>query len=199
MDIRKAIESFQRTGFTVTYFETGSEAVDYLLSEIRGKTVGFGGSMTVKALGLDEKLGENNTVYSRNIDNSPETTLKANNTQVYISSVNGISETGEIINIDGSGNRVAALMYNHEKVYYLVGTNKLSPDFDSAMFRARNVASPLNARRLNKKTPCAMGEELKCYNCNSPDRICRGFTVITHPMFSVGETEIVFINEPLGY
>ena len=108
-----------------------------------------------------------------------------------------MAETGEIINIDGTGNRVAAVSYGHKKVYIIVGKNKVEPDFEKALFRARNVAAPLNARRLARNTPCVKNE-LKCHDCKSPERICRTLSVFyTKP--SGCEYEVVLINEELGY
>lgn len=199
MDMNKAIEGLRRKGFTVTYFDTGAQAAEYVCSQLAGKTIGIGGSETVKELGLYERLQERSTVYWHQAVQTPETMKSAAAAQVYISSANAISETGEIINIDGRGNRVSALMFGPEKVYIIAGVNKLAPDLASAMDRARNVAAPLNARRLKKRTPCALGSEIKCYDCSSPDRICRGFTVLTHPLTGITDTEIVLINENLGY
>ena len=126
-----------------------------------------------------------------------ELRVEANAADIYISSVNGLSENGEIINIDGTCNRVAAIFYGHKKVYLVVGANKLAKDYESALYRARNVAAPLNAKRLNMKTPCAVNAD-KCYDCNSPDRICCGLSVLwKKPM--AGEFEVVLIEEALGY
>ena len=199
MDIQKTIDNLKREGFTVSYFDTAAEATDYLCAQFSGKTIGFGGSETVKEMQLYERLGENNSVYSHGVDNSPEVFQQAAAAEVYISSVNALAETGEIINIDGRGNRVSALLFGPKKVVYVVGVNKIAPDLPSAWHRARNVAGPLNARRLNKKTPCALGSEIKCYDCNSPDRICRGFTITNRKMSGIEDMEVVLINEALGY
>ena len=75
----------------------------------------------------------------------------------------------------------------------------MAEDFDKALWRARNVAAPLNARRLQRKTPCALKEELKCYNCKSPDRICNGLSVLWRPMGGVQETQVILVGEELGY
>ena len=121
----------------------------------------------------------------------------ATGSQVYISSVNGIAETGEIVNIDNTGNRVAAISYGPETVYLLIGKNKVAPDFGAALWRARNIASPLNAKRLNRKTPCAVKAD-KCYDCSSPDRICRNLSVLwTAPRGA--RYVAVLIDEELGY
>ena len=199
MNLTKLQESLERNGFTYRYFATGREAADYIDQSIDGKTVGFGGSMTLKALDLPERLNKHNTVYSHWLEPGPETLDKAATAQVYLSSVNGIAETGEIINIDGAGNRVSATLFRKEKVIYVVGQNKIAEDYDKALWRARNIASPPNARRLEKKTPCALNEELKCYDCKSPERICRGLTVLWRKMTTVEVCEVIVVGEDLGY
>jgi len=123
---------------------------------------------------------------------------EAATTDVYITSVNGLAETGEIINIDGNCNRVASYMYGHKKVYLVVGANKIAPDYDSALWRARNIAAPKNAQRLNRKTPCAVKAD-KCYNCSSPDRICQALTVLWGKPGMIDTMEILLIDESLGY
>ena len=200
-DFSKVTANLREKGYAVTCFETATEAADYLRDSVKGKTVGFGGSMTLDEMGLYEILGEFNQVYWHH--RVPEDKTKkeiisaANSADVYFSSVNGMAETGEIINIDGNCNRIASILYGHEKVYFVVGKNKLAPDYDSALFRARNIASPKNAQRLGMKTPCAVKGD-KCYDCKSPERICCGLSVLWKvPM--TGEFEVVLINEPLGY
>ena len=112
-------------------------------------------------------------------------------------SVNGLAETGELINIDGSGNRVASTLYGHEKVYLVIGRNKLAPTYDEALWRARNIAAPKNAQRMGRKTPCAVKGD-RCYDCKSPDRICRGLVVLWEAMMGM-EMEVVLVDEDLGY
>jgi NAD-dependent dihydropyrimidine dehydrogenase PreA subunit len=126
-----------------------------------------------------------------------ETRTVAARAEIYISSVNGISEQGEIVNIDNTGNRVAGITYGPEKVYLLVEINKVSKDLESAIYRARNVAAPLNAQRLKRKTPCAIAGD-KCYNCNSPERICRTLSVFWDKPTGA-EYEVILIGEELGY
>lgn len=199
MNIQRTIDSLTREGFAARYFDTAKEAADYLCESISGKTVGFGGSVTLEQMGLYEKLAENNTVYWHWKTNNMETRTAAAGAEVYLSSANAIAETGEIVNIDGSGNRVAATLYNHERVVFVVGVNKIAEDYERAVFRARNVAAPLNTRRLGLKTPCAVGKEIKCYNCASKDRICCGVVTLLWPMRSVKVTEVVLVGESLGY
>lgn len=200
-DFTKLKDNLEEKGYQVSVFDTKEEAREYLNSKIDGKTVGFGGSVTLREMELLEALSTHNTVYCH--DKKPEnltvmeTRTVASRAAVYISSANAISEQGDIINIDGTGNRLAATTYGPDKVYFVIGSNKVAPDFEAALFRARNIAAPLNAKRLNRNTPCAKNAD-KCYNCNSPERICRALSVFwTKP--SGAEYEIVLVKESLGY
>ena len=199
MNVQRTMDSLNYKGFEVRYFETVQEAAEYLRGSIWGKTVGIGGSVTIQQMGLYEQLTEHNTVYWHWVKNDMETRTAAAGAEVYLTSANAIAETGEIVNIDGSGNRVAATLYNHERVVYVVGVNKIAPDLESAVFRARNIAAPLNTRRLGLKTPCAVGKEMRCYNCSSADRICCGVATLLWPMRSIKVTEVVLVGESLGY
>ena len=199
MNVQRAIDSLTREGFAVRYFDTASEAADYLAGSMNGKTVGIGGSVTIEQMGLYDRFAPDNTVYWHWRTNDLATRTAAAGAEVYLTSANAIAETGEIVNIDGSGNRVAATLYNHERVVYVVGVNKIAPDLESAVFRARNIAAPLNTRRLGLKTPCAVGKEMRCYNCSSADRICCGVATLLWPMRSIKVTEVVLVGESLGY
>lgn len=195
MDIEKTLKNLKGRGFRTVYFPTAEEATDYIASAVKGTTVGFGGSVTVSELGLYEKLMESNTVYSHQANPGPDTMSLAASAEVYISSVNGLSENGEIVNIDGRGNRVSSTLFGHKKVIFVCGTNKICPDLESAVYRARNVAAPKNAARLNRNTPCVKAG--RCCDCRSPERICNGFVVMTNPMLGM-ETEVVLIGRELG-
>ena len=199
MNLENLQKNVEARGFSYRYFDTAAQAADYLAGSISGKTVGIGGSMTLLDMGIYERLQENNDVAWHWKTPGPETLAKAAAAQVYLTSVNGIAETGEIINIDGTGNRVAATLYDREKVYLVAGVNKLAPTYEEALWRARNIAAPLNARRLNRKTPCALKEEMKCYDCKSPERICNGLTVLWRKLGGVKECELVLIGQELGY
>ena len=195
-DLKKAAENLKERGFSVQLFQTKEEAAEYLNSAIDGKTVGFGGSVTLRDMGLYDSLSAHNRVYWH-WQGTPISTGDAEKAQVYLSSVNGLSEDGDIINIDGNGNRVASMLYGHEKLYLVVGRNKLADTYDEALWHARNIAAPKNAQRLQTKTPCAVKGD-RCYDCKSPSRICRGLAVLWRPMNGM-ETEVVLIDEDLGY
>lgn len=191
-------KNFEKHGFQTSYFQTKEEASTYMAEKIKGKTVAFGGSMTLKDMKLDQILSQDNQVIWHWNEPGRSTTLRAREASVYISSANGVSETGELVNIDGTGNRVSMTVYGPEKVYFVVGSNKIEPDLPSAVSRAKNVAAPKNAIRCQVKTPCVANGGDRCYDCNSPDRICRGTLITERP--SVGmEIEVVFIDEELGY
>jgi len=197
-DLNNLRATLEQRGYKVSVFATAQEACDYLDGALDGKTIGFGGSQTVKEMGLYDRLATHNECIWHWDAAKRLGPAAAVSTQVYVSSVNGMAQTGEIINIDGAGNRVASTIFGHEKVILLVGKNKIAPDYDAALWRARNIAGPLNARRLNKKTPCALGE-LKCHDCSSPERICAALTVFWKKPSMSGEMEVVLIDQELGY
>lgn len=189
--------NLENRGYTVRVFSTGKEAADYLDANLDGRSVGFGGSVTLDALGLYKRLGTHNrVVWHWKWEDKDAARREAMTSDVYLTSVNGLAETGELINIDGAGNRVASTLFGHEKVYFVVGRNKLAPTYDEAVWRARNIASPQNAKRLGRKTPCAVKGD-RCYDCKSPERICRGLVTLWGPMTGM-EAEVLLIDEDLG-
>ena len=187
--------NLEARGFAVSCFASAEEAMDYLDSKLDGRTIGIGGSVTIRDMGLDQRLEQHNQVIWHWKDGALR---DAAGTQVYLTSVNGLAETGEIINIDGTGDRVASTIFGHEEVYFIVGRNKLAPDYDKALWRARNIAAPKNAQRLGRKTPCAVKGD-KCYDCKSPERICRAFTVLWEVPTGIGRSEVVLIDQELGF
>lgn len=194
MDFTKVRTALEARGYAVAVCETKADAAAYLNREIDGASVGFGGSMTLAELGLFDSLSAHNTVHSHWNGGARDAAATA---EVYLCSVNGLAESGELINIDGMGNRVASTLYGHKKVYFVVGRNKLAPTYDEALWRARNIAAPKNAQRLGVKTPCAARGD-KCYDCKSPERICRALVVQWEKMTSC-EAEVVLVDEELGY
>ena len=117
---------------------------------------------------------------------------------VYILSANGVAETGELVNIDGTGNRLAASLFGPKRVYYIIGKNKIAPDLASAVERARNTACTKNAMRFQIHTPCVADGGKKCYDCNSPERICNAFLILERPLNGM-EVELLFVDEELGF
>lgn len=195
MDYTAYAKTMEKYGYSVKVFDTAAEAADYLCGEIRGTTVAFGGSVTLKEMGLYERLSENNKVLWHWVE--PEARAAARNAEVYLTSVNAAAQSGELVNIDGAGNRVAATLDGHRAVYFVFGENKLTPDPESAIRRAREVAAPLNAQRLGVKTPCAA--DGKCHDCLSPARICRALSVLWRKPMGTEKCEIVLVRQKLGY
>lgn len=195
MECSKLLDNLKTHGFTAKYFESTSEANAYLADALKGETIGFGGSVTLRDMGLFELLSNENAVcwhWKTPIDREryPEFTT-------YITSANAVSETGELVNIDGTGNRVASALYGPKKLYFICGVNKITPDLTTAIDRARNVAAPANAKRLGYKTPCAVTG--KCHDCNSPERICCGMVIHMRPLGGFEHTEVIIIGENLGF
>ena len=195
MNVEKTIKSLELRGFKVKFFATAQQASEYLCSEIRDSSVGIGGSKTVDQMGLYDKLSENNTVYWHWRTPGYDTLLRENEAAVFISSANAITEDGQILNIDGRGNRLAGQVFGQKKTYIVAGTNKICPDFDSALYRARNVAAVENVKRFPYDVPCKI--DGKCHDCRSPQRVCNALLVLWGPMMEM-ETEIVLIDEELG-
>lgn len=197
-DFSTVQKNLEARGFRVSVFSTAAEAADYLDASIDGVSVGFGGSVTLDQMGLYDRLAKHNEmVWHWKTDDKQTARMAALTTDMYISSVNGLAETGELINIDGIGNRVAATLYGHKKVWFVVGRNKLAPTYDEALWRARNIAGPKNARKLHKNTPCAIRGD-RCYDCKSPERLCRSLVVLWEAMMGM-EMEVVLIDEELGF
>ena len=202
MDFTKISAALKKRGYDVSCFETSAEAAAYLNAHIDGVTVGFGDSMTLDSIGIYELLSTHNDVYDpahpRSGMDFYSTAPLCLTTDIFLTSVNGIAETGEMVNIDGTGNRLAGTLDVREAVYFVAGVNKVAEDYDKALWRARNIAAPLNARRLERKTPCVKGE-LRCHDCKSPERICRGLTVLWEKMSGVQTCEVILVGEALGY
>lgn len=170
-------------------------------SVLDGRRIGCGGSATLQQLGLIDSLAEHNRLFTHTGKTGAEfeamLSAELRDTDVYLTSANALAETGELVNIDGNGNRVASTLFGHQKVYFILGRNKIAPTLDAAIWRARNVAAPKNAQRLRRRTPCAVKAD-RCYDCNSPDRICKGLVVLWRAM-GMSEMEVVLINEDLGF
>ena len=196
MNLEKTIKNLEARHFKVSHFASGAEAADYLAQALQGQTVGIGGSKTVDQIGLFDKLEEGKAFWHWKVPGDA-TYAAAATADAYVSGANAISEDGEIFSIDGRGNRVATQLFGHKKVYFVIGKNKLAEDYDKALWRARNIAGPKNAQRLGRKTPCAAKAD-RCYNCSSPDRICKVLSVFWGAPMGA-DCEVVLIKEDLGY
>jgi len=195
------IDNLENNGFKVECFDNINIAKNYLLSKIDIEMdVGIGGSMTIFDSKIHEELiKKGNKVYWHWLSDSEnkDTVLqKARNSNIYLSSSNAITSEGKLINIDGVGNRVTSMVYGHDKVYILVGVNKIVENDEEAINRIKEVACPKNAERLNLNTPCR--HTGKCNNCKSLDRMCN-ITVILEKKPMKTDIEIIIIDQKLGY
>lgn len=199
MKYEKMIQKLEHNGYKVSFFETSAAASEYILENVKGSTVGFGDSETLSSMALPKLLSENNSVVDPaqyKGEKFYEAGKMALAADVFFTSVNAATETGELVNIDSTGNRLAGSIFGHKKVYFVFGTNKIEPTLEKAVWRARNIAAPLNAKRHGYKTPCAAKAD-KCYDCSCPDRICNSLNIYLKKMKHT-EAEIIMIDESLG-
>lgn len=201
-EVERTIENLKRNGFSVNYHATKEEAMAALLAAIAPEeSVGYGGSVTLQELGVFEALkarGQTQSWHWMPGEGDDRRALLARSaaSDVFLTGTNAITEDGTFVNIDGTGNRLSGMLFGHKRVLMVAGTNKIVRNYEEAMIRIKNVASPLNARRLDRKTPCAVTG--KCWNCNVPDRICRATLIIDRQMGGAPIT-LHLIGEPLGY
>lgn len=166
-----------------------------------GSSVGWGGSMTLTESGLMDAVKNGDYVIhdretAKTKEEQKEMYAKILNSDFFLMSTNAITLDGQLVNIDGRGNRISFLCYGPEQVVIVAGMNKVEADVDSAMKRVRNVASPKNTVRLNKKTPCAATG--KCGDCLSPDCICAQM-LVTRFSIVPGRIKVILVGEELGY
>ncbi|MCL2588644.1 MAG: lactate utilization protein [Oscillospiraceae bacterium] len=197
-NVERTMENLQKRGYQVSRFPNRAAAAQYLLDEIGDQAVGMGGSTTSQELEIYPRLKERGEVFWHAMSDEPDVRVRANAAPVYIMSANGVSETGQIINIDANGNRVANMSFGHERVYIVIGINKIAPTDEMALRRARNIAAPKNVRRIGLALPCAEGE-IVCHDCNAPNRLCRSFVTLERKPFGISHFEIVIVDEALGY
>ena len=170
------IRNLERRHFEAYYCRTADEIINKVKELIpEGSSITWGGTMTIRDLGIPAALKSGNyVVLDRDEATTAEEKLsvykKAFDVDFYLSSVNAISEDGVIVNIDGNGNRVAAITWGPRRVIFVVGLNKVAQDVGAALQRARSTASPINAARFDIDTPCR--KDGICHNCNSPQSIC---------------------------
>jgi len=203
-NLKEALES---NNFEVFVVDSTQDAKDVVLEKIIPKTgaksVSWGGSLTFVATGLYDVLKESSDIkvldtYAKNL--SPEESVERRRqsllVDLYLTGTNAVTESGQLVNLDMIGNRIAGITFGPKHVIIMIGRNKITPDLEEAIFRIKNYAAPVNTMRLDKKTPCA--KTAHCEECKSPDRICNTWT-ITEKSFPKGRVKVVLINEDLGF
>jgi hypothetical protein len=199
----RCVEALKSHGFDAHFVPSAKEARKFILERIWGyESFGFGGSGTTRALGLVEELkGKGKQVFDHwqgDVvgEKSIPIRLGQGRCDCFLCSANAVSATGEIVNVDGVGNRTAAMTFGPKKIVIVAGINKVRPDLESALRRVQEVSAPLRAKSLNIDTPCAATGV--CNDCNSPQRVCR-VTTILHRRPSMSDITVVLINESLGF
>jgi hypothetical protein len=192
-----------RNGFDAVCAKTAAEAADLVMKFVKpGMKIGFGGSMTIKSLGIQGKAqAAGAEILDHNAPGlGPEEKLKILRAQLtcdlFVSSVNAVTRDGFILNVDANGNRVGALTFGPSKVVVVVGANKIVGDLDEAFARLREVACPMNNKRLNRPNPCTKTGH--CMDCEGPTRICRIYQILKRKPAMTDFTVIV-VEEALGY
>ena len=192
----KGLESRNMSGY---YAKDKEEALQLELGMIdEGSSVTMGGAESVHAIGLPKALKQGNYDFIDRdaYEDKRKAMLLAYDADVFLASVNAMTEDGVLVNIDGNSNRVSAIAQGPKKVIFIVGMNKVCNDVDGAMKRARNVAAPINAQRFGLNTPCA--KTGSCMNCKSPDTICCQF-LITRYSRHAGRIHVILVNDSLGF
>ena len=201
---RKAVESLGKHGFTALFCPTPQDAADYIMATAAdAQSVGFGGSMSVVSLGVEARLKEsgkeilNHGSPLLSLEQRLEIMRRQLTCDLFLSGCNALTLNGELINIDATGNRVAAMFFGPRTVIVVAGRNKLvDGSAQDAIVRVKNWATPPNAKRLNFKTPCAATGF--CGDCNSPERLCRVTTIIDRkPRFT--DVRVLVVNADMGF
>jgi len=177
--------------------------IEEILPGMDVKTVSYGGSMTFINSGIFDAVKNHSTLefmdpWEKGIspEESMERRRKALFVDLFITGTNAVTEAGQLINLDATGNRVAALTFGPKHVMLFIGRNKIVPNLDEAMYRVKNYVAPVNSMRLDRKTPCV--KTSYCEECKSPERICNTWT-ITEKSYPKGRTKIMLINESMGF
>lgn len=201
---RKAVASLENHGFTARYCASPEEAGEYIIAAAVGAvTIGFGGSMSIVSLGVEHRLREqgkeilNHSAPGLSRDERQAVMRRQLTSDLFLSGCNALTLNGELINIDATGNRVAAMFFGPRKVIVVTGRNKLVDGTPhDAIERVRTWATPPNAKRLDFKTPCATTG--LCSNCNAPDRLCRVTSIIDRkPRFT--DLHVLVVNADMGF
>lgn len=198
--INRTIGNLQNNKMDAYYVKTRADAVE-LVKELcpEGQSVSWGGSMTLEECGIKELLRQGAyRCLDREAKGADQDQVQheAFFCDTYFCSSNAITEAGELYNVDGRGNRVAAMIYGPKSVIVVAGCNKIVPDLEAARMRMRDTAAPANATRLDRRTPCkVLGI---CRDCHSDDRICSDYVVMSQQMIK-GRIKVIIVGEPLGY
>ena len=190
----KGLQSRNMSGY---YAKNKEEALKTALELIpKGSSISMGGCMSAQEIGLVSALKESDYHFIDRSKMEPrEALLAAYDADIFLASANAMTDDGILVNIDGNANRVSCIAQGPKKLIFIVSMNKICSDLDSAMKRARNIAAPANAQRIDIKTPCKLTG--RCSDCKSPDTICCQF-LITRYSRHTDRIHVILVNENLG-
>ncbi|HPG32843.1 MAG: lactate utilization protein [Lentimicrobium sp.] len=199
---KRTVESLNRNQFDAKFFDHLADATTHICNQIKpGMKIAFGGSMTIRSMEIREKARALGAILidhgnpELNDEEKLETMRQELTSDIFICSSNAITTEGTLINVDGYGNRVAAMIFGPRKVIVVAGINKVVKDEAAAFERIEQLAAPMNMKRLERETPCT--HDGICHNCQSTARGCRAYTIIRkRPVHT--PTEVLIIDEPLG-
>lgn len=201
--VNEIITNLKKNNMQGFYVENKEELLSKLDELVKNNsTVSVGGSRTLFETGVIDYLKNKDVLFYNRYeeelskDDIKDIYIKSFSVDYYFASTQAITLDGELYNVDGTGNRVAAMLYGPENVVVIVGINKIVDDFDAAIKRNRNISAPANAKRLNRKTPCA--KTGYCMECNSSDRICNEYTLIKRQS-QKDRIKVIIVGENLGY
>lgn len=197
------IENLNKNKIAGYYVDNESMLIPLLNELIKdGETVGCGDSVTLEQLGVFDYLRTRNLHFLDKFQptltgrDKRELYLQSFRADTFVTGINAVTKKGELFNIDGNGSRVAPMLYGPEQVIAIVGVNKITDNLDEAIKRTRQIAAPMDAKRLGKQTPCSrLG---RCVDCSHKDRICNDFVLITG-QFIKDRIKVIFVNQDLGY
>lgn len=200
---KKIMKNLTRRHFESYFCQNAAEAIEQVMQLMpQGSTVTWGGSMTLRDMGLTQAVKQSGryTVCDRDEAVTPQEKrqcyLKAFDCDYYLTSVNALSEDGVLVNIDGNGNRVAAITWGPKRVIMVVGMNKVAASVEAALLRARHTAAPINTARMQLDTPCT--RDGACHNCNAEHCICN-YVHFMRNSYPAGRHIVVLVNESWGY
>ncbi|WMM23780.1 lactate utilization protein [Tissierella sp. MB52-C2] len=201
--IKTTLDNLKRNNMQGYFLENNEELFPLLDKLIlQGSTIGSGDSVTLEQLGVFDFIKNRNYIfYDKHVEKltsieKKEIYIKNFSADNFITGCNAITADGKLVNIDGNGSRVAPMIYGPSQVIVIVGKNKIVENINDAIERVRQIAAPLDAKRLDKETPCTkLG---RCIDCKHPQRICNSFVVIAR-QFDRERIKVIIMNEELGY
>jgi hypothetical protein len=202
--IQKTVERLKKNEMETIYFPTAREAREEVLKRIPlGATVGVGGSVTLRQMGLLEALEKrghevfNHWKEGLSKEDRQVVTRKQQRADFFVTSTNALTMDGKLVNVDATGNRVTSMIFGPGKVIVVTGVNKIVKNLNQAMARIKKDVAPQNCQRRKDPTPCA--EDLVCHDCDTPARLCRVTTIIERKPWGIKDFTVILVGEELGY